>query len=154
MSKKLVIIIIVALILVVVGIGAFFLIRQSQSTKPVETMEYSPGEAFVTNIYGTDSLVKLNVVLEIRTKDQEWVAACNNMIRDAVLRIMRSQEWELFTQADTIERMSQLLKEELNKVLDPLAKNERPAVEVSKTGVDISGEGTVIKVYFAEFVMQ
>ncbi len=154
MNKKTVLIIIISLILVLAAAAVFFFVSQNKSTKPVATTEYSPGEAFVTNIYGTESLIKLNVMLQIRQADQERVVASNNMIRDTILKIMRSQEIEIYEQADTLDRMAEIIQTELNRALDAQLSEPRPEYELSDKGVDISGQGTVLRVYFVEFVMQ
>lgn len=159
MTKKLLIIIIAVVVVLLGGAAAFFFIRQNAPAKPVETTEYSPGEAFVTNIYGTDYLIKINVMLEIRTDDAETIALKNNIIRDTVIRSMRSQEEELYKQADTLEQMSVILREALNATLAPyfpprLDDAGNPVSEFTAGGKDVTGMGPVLDVYFAEFVMQ
>lgn len=155
MNKKTVLIIIVVLILALGAAAFFFFYSRSEHTKPVKLVKYSPGEAFVTNVYGTESLVKLNVILMIREKDQERVAANNDLIRDTVLRLMRSQEEDVYKQADTLENVSNMIRDQLNAVLDRnLPEGSRPETEFSKDGDDISGSGTIVEVYFSEFVMQ
>lgn len=155
MNRKTLLIVIIALIIALGGGAFFFFYSRSDHAKPVPLVKYSPGEAFVTNVYGTDSLVKLGVVLMIREDDQERVAANNDLIRDTVLRLMRSQEEEVYKQADTLDTVSKMIQDELNRQLDRnIPADSRPATELSTDGDDISGRGTIVKVYFSEFVMQ
>ncbi len=154
MNKKAVLVIIVVLILALAGAAVLFFVNQNKSMKPIKTAEYSPGEAFVTNVYGTESLIKINLILEIRENDQERVAAANNLIRDTVLRVMRSQEIEIFQQSDSLVQMAEILRAELNAELDPGNMEPRPEHEMTVTGKNVSGLGTVLDVYFVEFVMQ
>lgn len=155
MNRKTLLIIIIVIILALGAAAFYFFYMRGDHTKPVTLVQYSPGEAFVSNVYNTESLVKLGVVLTIREDDQERVAANNDLIRDTILRLIRSQEEDIYKQVDTMDQVAVMIQNQLNAALDRnMAAGSRPPTEFSTDGDDISGSGTIVKVYFCEFVMQ
>ncbi|MDD4075997.1 MAG: flagellar basal body-associated FliL family protein [Eubacteriales bacterium] len=138
MAKKIIIIIVVLLLLLGAAVGAYFLIRANKE-KGLAIIYYSPGDAFVTNIYGTDYLVKLNVNLAIRLVNQEKMAEINNVVRDTILRTMRSQPQEMFETAETLQEMADLIQKNVNTLFPKESADE---------------EDVVLRVYFTEFVTQ
>lgn len=138
MAKRIIIIIVVLLLLLGAAVGAYFLIRANKA-KGQTIVYYSPGDAFVTNIYGTDYLVKLNVNLAIRLVNQEKMAEINNVVRDTILRTMRSQPQEMFQTAETLQEMADLIQKNVNTLFPKESADE---------------EDVVLRVYFTEFVTQ
>ena len=84
-------------------------------------------------------LIKLNVNLAIRLVNQEEVAAINNVVRDTILRTMRSQPQEMFETAETLETMASLIQANVNALFPKESADE---------------EDVVLRVYFTEFVTQ
>ncbi|MDO5112380.1 MAG: flagellar basal body-associated FliL family protein [Clostridia bacterium] len=138
MAKKIIIVIVALLLVLGIAVGAFFVVRSNRE-KGQAIVYYSPGDAFVTNVYGTETLLKLNVNLAIRLVNQEKVTAVNNVIRDTILRTMRSQPQEMFETAETLQDMAVLIQTNVNALFPKESEDE---------------EDVVLRVYFIEFVTQ
>lgn len=128
-------IIIIVVVLVIAGAAAYFLFLQPPPEP--ETMFYSPGESFVTNIKDSVRLLKTAVVLELITADTEkvteYLTENNHVIRDIILSTLRNKNEE--------ELRAQDIQDEL--------REEIKASISDKMGIDY-----LQKVYFNDFVIQ
>ncbi len=131
---KKVIVIIIA-VLIIGGGAAYFLFL----TPPpeAETIFYTPGDYFVTNIKDSDALIKVTIVLELSTADPETATAYltenNHIIRDIIVFTLRSKTEE--------ELRSQGIEEQLRtEIVNNLE---------SKMGLDY-----ITTIYFNDYVIQ
>lgn len=136
-SKKGLIIIIVAVIVIGGGVFAylnFFANKDDESSKPVQTTFFQPGEFLVTNLKDGDSLIKLTVTLGV-TEDIKEEELTKNipMIRDRIVYIMRGHGKEDFQDSSSLDALSQEMCGAINAEL----------------GVDC-----VMRIYFYDFVIQ
>ncbi|MGE5495299.1 MAG: flagellar basal body-associated protein FliL [Burkholderiales bacterium] len=133
MKKNVIIIVVIALI--AVGAAAYFLFLSGPGEP--KSGFYMPGDYFVTNIKGSERLVKVTLVLGISTPDlvkaQEQLTEVNHVIRDIIVFSLREKtEDEL--RADSIK---ETLNEELVKKLN------------EGLGIDY-----ITTIYFNDFVIQ
>ena len=131
---KKVIIIIIA-VLVVAGAAVYFLFL-TPPPEP-ETIFYTPGDYFVTNIKDSDALIKVTIVLELSTTDPDgttdYLTENNHIIRDSIVFTLRSKTEE--------ELRSQGIEEQLRK---EIVNNLE-----SKMGLDY-----ITTIYFNDYVIQ
>ncbi len=131
--KKILIIIVLAL--VVAGAAVYFLFL----TPPpkAETIYYTPGDYFVTNIKDSDALIKVTIVLELSTTDPEsateYLTQNNHIIRDVIVFTLRSKTEE--------ELRSQGIEDQLRTEIVNNLK--------SKMGLDY-----ITTIYFNDYVIQ
>lgn len=101
---------------------------------------YSPGEAFVTNIVDNDSLlVKIVVSIGMRRDATEELTAKNAVIRDCILRVIRTTTLDELNAPDMQANMSNTIVNELNAIFPP--------------GEDDDGKPLFTRVYFLDFVI-
>ncbi len=131
---KKVIIIIVA-VLIAAGAAVYFLFL----TPPpkAQTVFYTPGDYFVTNIKDSKALVKTTIVLELSTTEPEKTTAYlkenNHVIRDIIVFTLRSKTED--------ELRSQGIEDSLRK---EIVQNLE-----SKMGLDY-----ITTIYFNDYVIQ
>lgn len=131
--KKVIIIIVVAL--VVAGAAVYFLFL----TPPpkAETIFYTPGEFFVTNIKDSKALIKTTIVLEISTTEPEtateYLTTNNHIIRDVIVFTLRSKTEDELRSQD----IEETLRSEIVNNLE------------SKMGLDY-----ITTIYFNDYVIQ
>jgi flagellar FliL protein len=81
------IIIIVAVVLVVAGAAVYFFFLKPPPEP--ETIYYSPGSHFITNVKDSTRLLKATIVIEISTTDAagvtEYLTENNHIVRDIIL---------------------------------------------------------------------
>lgn len=106
MNKK-ILIILAVVILLGAAAAVYFLVIAPANAAPAEepVSTFVPGEYFVTNIKDSASLVKLTVVLEVNkaADDEEFQAfmtAHTYIIRDTVVKTVRSKTYEELTAED------------------------------------------------------
>ncbi len=128
-------IIIIILVLAVAGAAVYFLFL-TPPPEP-ETFFYTPGDYFVTNIKDSKALIKVTIVLELSTTDEEsareYLTENNHIIRDVIVFTLRSKTED--------ELRSQGIEDTLRK---EIAKNLE-----SKMGLDYIGT-----IYFNDYVIQ
>jgi flagellar FliL protein len=133
MKKKIIIVVVIAL--VAVGAAAYFLLF-SGPAEP-KTGYYTPGDYFVTNIKGSERLVKVTLVLGISSTDlkkaQKELTEVNHVIRDIIVFTLRDKT-EDDLRSDSIK---EVLNTELVKKLN------------EGLGVDY-----ITTIYFNDFVIQ
>lgn len=100
MNKK-IIIIIVAVLVVGGGAAAFFLLSGGEKEPVVFTNKYLPGEYMVTNIKGSNHLLKTSIALEVETPKEEMDEKTQAMLdakqvemRDIINSIQREKTLE------------------------------------------------------------
>ena len=117
MSKKLIVIIAAAMI-VIVGIVLYVFVLGGDNETPYIYTEYSPGEYFVTNIKGTNRLLKATVVLVLDTdKLDEKLRASNSVIRETILFILRDQDEDTLRAPD-LDGVKRIITAALNEKLE------------------------------------
>lgn len=128
-------IIIIILVLAVAGAAVYFLFL-TPPPEP-ETFFYTPGDYFVTNIKDSKALIKVTIVLELSTTDEEsareYLTENNHIIRDVIVFTLRSKTED--------ELRSQGIEDTLRK---EIAKNLE-----SKMGLDY-----IETIYFNDYVIQ
>lgn len=80
---------------------------------------YSPGDYFITNVKDSDSrLCKVSVSIALTGKDQTTFLEENNaVIRDTIVKIMRSYTEEELATPDIIDTLSERMTTTLQEVL-------------------------------------
>jgi flagellar FliL protein len=129
------IIIIVAAVLVVGGAAAFFLLSPKAPEEP-KTSFYEPGDYFVSNIKGSDSLLKIAIELAYEGEDEKQAAFLEEqqaVIRNEVLFILREKTKEELSAADIQTKLGAEIVSKLNE----------------KLGIDY-----IKTIYFNEYVLQ
>ena len=128
-------IIIIILVLAVAGAAVYFLFL-TPPPEP-EIFFYTPGDYFVTNIKDSKALIKVTIVLELSTTDEEsareYLTENNHIIRDVIVFTLRSKTED--------ELRSQGIEDTLRK---EIAKNLE-----SKMGLDY-----IETIYFNDYVIQ
>lgn len=139
MNKKIIIIIIAAV--VVVGAGAAFFLMGGEKESELFPHKYLPGEYMVTNVNGSNHLLKTSIALVLETPNEkeltkDELAALDNKqseMRDIINTIQREQT------LDDLE--SDGIKEKLRDEI----------VSALKSQLDIENLKTL---YFNDFVIQ
>ncbi len=128
-------IIIIIAVLLVAGAAVYFLFL-TPPPKP-ETIFYTPGDYFVTNIKDSEALIKVTIVLELSTTDPEgtteFLTENNHIIRDSIVFTLRSKTED--------ELRSQGIEEQLRTEIVSNLK--------SKMGLDY-----ITTIYFNDYVIQ
>ena len=133
---KKILIIIIAVVVVGAGVGAYFLFFSGKEKKeaPVILYNYAVEDAFITNVKGSQSLLKTSIVLVVNKKDMDEFFRENiYAVRDTVLLILRDLTKDDITSDNIIDRL----------------RAEIPAAVNSKLKID-----NIVSVYFGDFVMQ
>ena len=131
------IIIIVVAVLVLAGVGVYmFVLPKPEEPEPIS--KYIPGDYFVTNINGSNKLVKVTVFLEVNKKQDDatffaFLDEKQYLIRNAVTFTLRSKTEEEL-KADNAQEM---LNAEITKKIND-------ALEIDN----------VKNVYFSDYVIQ
>ena len=131
--KKVIIIILAVLI---AGGAAVYFLFLTPPPKP-ETIFYTPGDYFVTNIKDSEALIKVTIVLELSTtepdKTNEYLTANNHIIRDVIVFTLRGKTEE--------ELRSQDIEKQLRTEIVSNLKE--------KMGLDY-----ITTIYFNDYVIQ
>ncbi|MDN5314238.1 MAG: flagellar protein FliL [Clostridiales bacterium] len=134
MFKK--IIIIVLVVALIAGGAAYYLLTKDKVVD--KSFNYDPGEYFVTDIQGSGSLLKTDVVLRMHNSDYTEILTENNhRIRDKIIFILRSKNEEELKNADIQKKLSQEILEKLNEEFSEEFENDQ-----------------FLGIYFNEFVIQ
>jgi len=130
------IILIIAAVLIVGGAAAYYFlgIKAGAEESAVELISYVPGDYFVTNVKGSNSLFKVTVVIMLDTdKLQDELDENQYIIRDTIIARLRQLTEEDIRSDDIQDRLRETLTQELNLLLN----------------ID-----NIVTVYFSDFVMQ
>jgi flagellar FliL protein len=130
------IIIIVLVVALIAGGAAYYLLTKDKVVD--KSFNYDPGEYFVTDIQGSGSLLKTDVVLRMHNSDYTEILTENNhRIRDKIIFILRSKNEEELKNADIQKKLSQEILEKLNEEFSEEFENDQ-----------------FLGIYFNEFVIQ
>lgn len=134
MLKK--IIILVLVVVLIAGGVAYYLLTKDKVVD--KSFNYDPGEYFVTDIQGSSSLLKTDIMLHMHDSDNlEKITENNHRIRNTVIFILRTKtEEELKDVA-----MQPALSKELITALNKEFKDDYEAEQF-------------LGIYFNEFVIQ
>jgi Flagellar basal body-associated protein len=103
-------------------------------SKEAKTYTFDPGDAFITSVANSKSLMKTDITIELTSQTTlEFLTANTYKVRDIIINILRNQTYADIDASDS----QNIIKK---KILDALRKN----LEV--TGID--------NIYFNEFVVQ
>lgn len=135
MSKKSIIIIaVVAVLVIAIAACAAVFVLTSNQGKDEEVFFYSPGDAFITNLKDSNSLIKVTITLAHNKKGAETELDANNaVVRNSIVFVLRSKTKEQMQQDDIEATLSNEIIQKLN----------------SELGVDY-----FVKVYFSDLVIQ
>lgn len=118
-------------ILLIISMGFILIGCGSGAAK---TFTYEPGDAFITTVSASKSLMKTDITIEVKSKDTvAFLTANNYKVRDTIINVLRNQTLEDIQASDSQTKIKQ-------KILDALKKN------LSVDGID--------NIYFKEFVVQ
>ena len=111
--------VIIILLVVVIGFGAYYFFLRPEPEEPAqstslydqlaETVYYSPGDYFVTNISGSQSLCKTSVSLALedpKGEVTEFLETNNAVVRNAIVKVLIShseQEMRAMNAMDVLE---------------------------------------------------
>jgi flagellar FliL protein len=130
------IIIIVLVVALIAGGAAYYLLTKDKVVD--KSFNYDPGEYFVTDIQGSGSLLKTDVMLRMHNSDYTEILTENNhRIRDKIIFILRSKNEEELKNADIQKKLSKEILEELNEEFSEEFENNQ-----------------FMGIYFNEFVIQ
>ncbi len=93
--------------------------------KVVEEMYYSPGEAFVTNVYDSDKLLKINITLGTNGDFAADLALKNAVIRDTIIRQLVLLDEAAIEDPAVLQLLSESLVAALNEKF-PVGAGELP----------------------------
>ena len=132
MKKTLIIVLAVVLVAVAALVWVFVI--------PHETPRYfySTGDAYITNVLDSESLIKTSMTLETSRDETDTLTAQNSAIRDCILNILRNQTEEVYKSGDMQEVISNQIINSLNQLF-PAQEGESPLF---------------LAVYFNDFVLQ
>ena len=134
MFKK--IIIIVLVVALIAAGGAYYLLTKDKVVD--KSFNYDPGEYFVTDIQGSGSLLKTDIILHMHDSDNlEKLTENNHRIRSTIIFILRTKNEEELKGA----KIEQSLRKEM---LSALNKEFADDFEVEQ----------FLGIYFNEFVIQ
>jgi flagellar protein FliL len=163
-SKKMLFIVLgaVVLIIVIAAAAVFMVIKSKHSEdadeeeevvkekKPKKKAEpgkppaFVPMEPFTVNLSQEDGGQFLQVVITLRIEDAHEdavIKALTPQIRNNFLRVLSSQKASDLHAVEGRDKLQELLKDELNGIIDPPAKGHAP-------------EGPVQSVLFTSFIIQ
>lgn len=134
MFKKIIIIILVVA-LIAAG-AAYYLLTKDKVVD--NSFNYDPGEYFVTDIQGSGSLLKTDIILHMHDSDNlEKLTENNHRIRSTIIFILRTKSEEELKGA----KIEQSLKKEMLSALNKEFANDFEAEQF-------------LGIYFNEFVIQ
>lgn len=139
MSKTMIIIILIAVILILAASAAlYFFVFANQGNEGEQTQEqagvvFHTGEVFVTNLKDSDLLLKTDIFISVPDKDLRILQDNVQLVRDRIIRVLRSFSEEDIVREDLQDLVSDRLKNDLQNTL-----------RIDK----------IINVYFTEFVVQ
>ncbi len=134
MFKKIIIIVLVVA-LIAAGVAYYLLTKDKVVDK---SFNYDPGEYFVTDIQGSGSLLKTDIILHMHDSDNlEKLTENNHRIRSTIIFILRTKNEEELKGA----KIEQSLRKEM---LSALNKEFADDFEVEQ----------FLVIYFNEFVIQ
>ncbi len=140
MNKKIVIIIIAIVLVLGIGAGAYFLFLAKPEEEKYVEYYYAPGDAFITNVSGSSTLIKIACTLATSYDATEDLKTMNAVIRDNIYDVLRNASADDIKSADAQTILSNAICKKLN---DAFA---------------IYGEekymNMFLRVYFTEIVMQ
>jgi len=141
MKNKKVLLIIIIVLVVAIAAVAYFLFLAPKNTE-LKTYFFSPGDAFVTNVLGTNRLIKTTMTLEITQDKATELTEKQPIIRDCIIYVLRSQTEEQFEDAELQTNLSNMILERLNALFPVEPKDDGEAIPL------------FMSVYFNDFVMQ
>ena len=114
------IIIIVAVVLVVAGAAVYFFFLKPPPEP--ETIYYSPGSHFITNVKDSTRLLKATIVIEISTTDEagvtEYLTENNHIVRDIILFTLCEKTEEELRATGVQEMLRDTIVSKLNKDME------------------------------------
>lgn len=129
--KKILLIIIAVLL---VGAGGIVAVTQLAKPRPPEPYTHNPGAYFVTDVKGSSSLLKTDIMIEVGDIKMKGNLETNNhIIRNEIIFILRSLTVEELKADGVEETLNRLITEKLN---------------------DTFATENFLKIYFNEFVIQ
>jgi len=139
MNKVLLLVLVILVLLILVGAGGvyFFLLRetpesQEQPNVP-EGVLFHTGDVFITNIKDSDQLLRTDVFVRIAEQHAPILQQNSELIRDRIIRVLRSFNEEDITGDDFQQLVRDQIKSDLQNTLN----------------ID-----TISDIYFTEFVLQ
>jgi len=78
---------------------------------------YVPGDYFVTNVKDSEKLSKTAIGISMTKDKSEFLSKNNDLIRDTVLKILRSHTEEELTADDSVNMLSEEITAKLKEVL-------------------------------------
>ena len=134
MLKK--IIIIVLVVALIAGGVAYYLLTKDKVVD--KSFNYDPGEYFVTDIQGSGSLLKTDIILHMHDSDNlEKLTENNHRIRNTVIFILRTKNEEELKDGKIQQDLSKEMLSALNKEFKDDYETEQ-----------------FLGIYFNEFVIQ
>lgn len=135
--------ILIVLILAVVAFGAYYFFFRKTDEEPTatlstyqeleETVYYSPGDYFVTNITGSQALAKTSVSLALTADESEFLGNNNAVVRNSIVKVLISHPEQEMRAANAIDML----------------ENEMAVAIRSATGLEC-----LSRVYISDFVIQ
>ncbi len=118
--KKIVLIIIIVAVVAIAAAAYFFLVP-----KEITYYYYPTGEAFVTNVQGTDYLVKMTITLEMTADEADTLTEKSAVLRDCILNILLNTSEEVYRSGDLQVILSNEIVTRLNAIF-PAGEDEPP----------------------------
>ena len=116
--KKPVILVVVIVVIAAAAAGFYFFVLSGDREKPEVRVEYSPGEFFTTNVYGSNRLLKSGIILIVNEAGlEEKLTLENARIRDTIIFILRDLTEDDIKAEGTQEELRQRIIDELNEKL-------------------------------------
>lgn len=129
--KKIIIIIVV---LVVLGVGGFVFFSQSNQPKAIVPFTHDPGDYFITDIKGSNQLLKADIMIYVADDTIKLeIEENNHIIRNDIIFILRSMTAEQLKSDGIQDQLSTAITTRLNQEFE----NE-----------------DFLQIYFNEFVIQ
>lgn len=140
MNKKTLIIIIALLLILGLGAGAYFLFfAKPQEEKYVE-FYFTPGDAFITNVSGSSTLIKIALTLATTYDAAEDLTPMNAVIRDNIYDVLRNASADDMKSPDAQTILSNAICKKLNDAFAIYGEEKYTNM--------------FLRVYFTEIVMQ
>lgn len=140
MNKKTVIIIVALVLVIGLGAGAYFLFLAKPKEEKYVEYYYAPGDAFITNVSGSSTLIKVALSLAVSYDAAEDLTPMNAVIRDNIYDVLRNASADDVKSADAQTILSNAICKKLNDAF-AIYGNEKFT-------------NMFLRVYFTEIVMQ
>lgn len=140
MNKKTLIIIIALVLVIGIGAGVYFLFLAKPEEEKYTEFYYSPGDAFITNVSGSSTLIKIACTLATGYDASEDLKTMNAVIRDNIYDVLRNASADDVKSPDAQTILSNAICKKLNDAF-VIYGNEKFT-------------NMFLRVYFTEIVMQ